>query len=367
MTTSTQNAKGLSGSAHRLLRKVPQFTRLRRHAWSLVKHSNVKRIANLVRVELEYRLHKTRIKGRPYILIVDPTTICNLKCPLCPTGTKTLNRKPQMMAWDTYTRTLDLLAPHAYEINLHNWGESLLHPRIFDMIHYARRKNLATNMSTNFNRVQPEDIDQIVASGLEYLILSIDGVSPETYRRYRRGGDLEQVLENVRRLVATKASKKSQTPYIEWQFIVFRHNQHEIEAARRMASDLGVDRFRLIPPGLPFEDQNAENLKKKWFIPSLSEATGGEIEDLRADQISSGCFYLYRSVTVNPDGRIAPCCIVYGAQNDFGDLTKSSFTSIWNNPLYTSARAQFKTNGKVTVPTVCDRCSWFKKKTNASI
>ena len=175
------------------------------------------------------------------------------------------------------------------------------------------------------------------------------------------GGHLDKVLANARKLVERKRALGSQTPYIEWQFIVFRHNAHEIDRAREMAKELGVDKFRLIPPGVPFDSADGEQLKRDWFVPKGSGAGEG-VADFR-DQNEEPCFYLYRSMTVNPDGKVAPCCIVYGENNDFGSIVKEGFEAIWNGPRYASARAQFRRGGVVTTPTVCDRCDWFKKPT----
>lgn len=349
----------LPGRIVRALRSVPQYTRMSRHLRSLIAHSTPRKVYNLLLTEIEYRLRATRVRGRPYIVIVDPTNVCNLKCPLCPTGIGTAGRRKQMIKWETFTRVIDELAPTAYEVNLHNWGESILHPHIFDMIEYARDRNIATNMSTNFNIVSDKAIDRLVTSGLEFLCLSIDGATQETYARYRVGGHLDKVLDHARKLVRRKRELGSETPYIEWQFIVFKHNAHEIERARAMAEEIGVDRFRVIPPGVPFDSADAEQLKQEWFVP----AGGGEgVSDFR-EQNEEPCFYLYRSMTINPDGKVAPCCIVYGENNDFGSFMAEGFASLWNGPKYTSARAQFRRDGVVTAPTVCDRCDWFKKPT----
>ena len=360
-SAAANTPSALKRAAVKALRAVPQYTRMSRHLWSLIKHSTPRKVFNLARVELEYRLRRTTVRGRPYILIIDPTNVCNLRCPLCPTGTGDLGRHGQMISWETFTKAFDQLAPYAYEVNLHNWGESLLHPRIGDLIEYASKRNVATNMSANLNSVSDELIDRLITSGLEYLILSIDGASQETYARYRVRGNFDDVMVNARKLMERKRALGSRTPHVEWQFIVFKHNAHEVDAARAMAEDLGVDTFRLVPPGLPFDSPEQDQLKRDWFVPKLGD-TSGEIEEFRG-QNTTPCFYLYRSFTTNPDGKVAPCCVVYGENNDFGDIVREGFDTIWNNAKYRSARAQFRKHGDVTVPTVCDRCDWFEKRT----
>lgn len=353
---STRNDNALSSSLTKLRQKLPQMTRMSRHALSVIKHSTPRKLFNLVLVELEYRLRRTTVRGHPYIIIVDPLNVCNLRCPLCPTGTGDLERKQQRMEWETFTRTIDEVAPYAYEINLHNWGESLLHPRIFDMIEYVNSKNIATNMSTNFNRASDDKIDNLIKSGLEYLILSIDGITQDTYVKYRVRGNVNKVLGNVEKLIRRRKELGSRTPFIEWQFIVFEHNAHELEAAREMAYEMGVDRFRVIPPGIPFAAKEPDKLKDDWFIKDDE----GRVEAFQGD-VPTSCFYLYRSMTTNPDGGTAPCCIVYGDKNDFGDFKTESLDDIWNNQKYQSARSLFKKGGRAVEPTICDGCHIFKQ------
>lgn len=355
-----ENTPISQGRLLRLLKRVPQFTRMGRHFRSVVEHSTPRKLFNLARVELEFRLRREVVRGRPYILIVDPLNVCNLRCPLCPTGVKAPARHQGKMPWETFTRAIDEFAPYAYEVNLHNWGESLLHPDIFEMIAYIRDRNIATNMSTNFNVITDEKIDRLIRSGLEYLILSIDGLTQETYAQYRVRGNIDRVFQNVEKLVRRRRELGSATPYIEWQFIVFKHNAHEVEGARLKAAELGVDRFRVIPPGIPFEFEEPESLKRKWFVPSTEADQAGEAESFR-DQMKSSCFYLYRSFTVNPDGGTAPCCVINGAHNDFGDLEHQRATEIWNNDKYRSARSLFRTDGAASAPTVCERCDLFAK------
>lgn len=346
----------IDSAVAKLLRKLPQMTRMNRHLWSVLKHSTPRKLWNLLLVETEFRLRRAKVVGHPYILIVDPLNVCNLRCPLCPTGTGDLDRRQQRMDYEVFTRTIDQMAPWAYEVNLHNWGESLLHPRIFDMIAYANANNLATNMSTNFNRVSDEKIDKLIASGLEYLILSIDGISQDVYSKYRVRGNIDKVLRNVRKLVRRKQELGSSTPFIEWQFILFKHNAHELERARVIADEIGVDRFRVIPPGIPFAAKEPKKLKDEWFYRDDE----GKIEAFKGN-VPTSCFYLYRSMTTNPDGGTAPCCIVYGDKNDFGDMRTQDFDDIWNNDKYLSARNLFRKGGRGVEPTICDGCHIFKQ------
>ena len=364
---SRLSAKSLIGRISRRLFRAPTYARSSEALHTILAHSTPRRLFNLLLVETEFRLRRTRLWGRPYVLVVDPTNVCNLKCPLCPTGLLKQGRKGQMMPWETFTHTIDMLAPWAYKVNLFNWGESLLHTHIFDMIRYAKKKHLGTTLSSNMSvELKDESVDELINSGLEFLCLSIDGVSQENYSHYRRKGSLDLVLKNVRQLVRRRKELGSRTPVIEWQFIPMKHNEHEVEEAKRLAAEIGVDRFRCIPVGLPFDSDNSSQLKEEWFPITITNGQVANVEEISSnEQAQTPCYFLYRYLVVNPDGRTSPCCVVYGEKNDFGDMATDNFKNLWNNSKYRSGRAQFARGGKVEEPTVCDNCDLFAKRSES--
>lgn len=345
--------------ARRVL-NVPTYARPSRALRSLAAHCTPRRLWNLALVEAEYRLRRTRVWGRPTVLVVDPTNVCNLRCPLCPTGLMQHGRRAGMISWETYTKVIDAAAPWALKVNLFNWGEPLLHTHLFEMVRYARDRNLGTSLSSNLSiELSDERIDELVGSGLEYICLSIDGVTQEVYSTYRRRGDLALVLDNVRRIVKRRRELGSSTPMLEWQFIPMKHNEHQIDAARNLAAELGVDTFRCIPVGLPFDAPDAQALAEKWFPVT---ARDGGVEMSSNEQASSACYFLYRYLVVNPDGRVSPCCVVSGEKNDFGDLNKEDLSSLWNNAMFQSGRALYRSGGSPQKATVCERCDLFAKR-----
>ena len=350
----------------RSLLATPTYARQSEALRTIVRHSTLRRLFNLLLVETEFRLRRTRIRGKPYVLVVDPTNVCNLRCPLCPTGLHTRGRKGMMMPWETFTGIIDELAPTAFKVNLFNWGESLLNKHIFEMIAYANRKGLGTTMSTNLSvDLSDEQIDGLLNSGLEFLFFSVDGTTQEVYGHYRRMGKLDLVLNNMRRLVKRRAELGRNLPVLEWQFIPMKHNEHQVDDARRLSEEIGCDRFRCIPVGVPFDSANPRELKKEWFPVTVSGGMVGDGENISSnEQAKSACYFLYRYLIVNPDSRTSPCCVVYGERSDFGDLSSvKNFAGLWNNEKYRSGRAQYTRGGNVEVPTICDGCDLFAKRT----
>ncbi len=344
-------------SIKKALKKAPQFTRLKRHLLSVLTHSTPKKIANLLSIELQRKLHSTKVKGYPYILILDSGNICNLNCPLCPSGRKDINRKKEFLTYDNFKQIVDNLAHYLFEVALHNWGEPFLNPDIFRMIKYCNDNNLGTNLSSNFN-LPDLDIDQVVNSGLEYMIASLDATTQDVYSQYRVGGNIDMVYDNLAKIVQKKKELNSKTPFIEWQYIVMKHNCHQIEPALKKAKEIGVDLIRFIPVGLPFDAEDKVQLEQKWF-PSLPDNDSSVNNRILQKPIKGGCFYLYRSVTVNPDGSVLPCCVLYDEKDDFANIYQQDFMDIWNNNLYQSARSIFSPGKKSSIKTACHRCNMF--------
>jgi MoaA/NifB/PqqE/SkfB family radical SAM enzyme len=352
--------------AEKQLKKIPQYTRLQRHLWALRRHGTPRKWANLMRVEWERKLKRVRLKGHPYLLIIDPCNVCNLRCPLCPTGLRELGRPQRLLSFAQFKRYFDPFIPYLFEVTLHNWGEPLLNPEVFHMIAYAQRHNVGTNLSSNFVAVTSEDLDNLLDSGLEYLVISLDGTTEEAYEHYRIQGDFHRVMANLREFIHRRNLRRQRGPLVEWQYIVMKQNEHQIPEAEELAKKLGVDILRFIPVGIPFESRNYQALAAQWYPTTLA---GRVKSNHPQQQFGQGtrpgpCYYLYRTMVINPDGGVSPCCLVYLRERDFATLDQSDFEimAVWNNVHYRSAREFFAGSLNSQGPrTVCEQCTLFSK------
>lgn len=353
--------------ADQFLKRVPQYTRHARHLRSVIQHGTPGKWANLALAEAERKLRRIEVRSHPYLLIIDPCNYCNLRCPLCPTGVNELGRPQTMLSLEHFKHYFDPLAPYIFEAYMHNWGESLLNKQVYPMIEYAQQHNVGTNLSSNFVKVTSDDIDHLLESNLEYLVISLDGTSQETYSQYRIGGDYERVITNLSELIRRRHRRRQKTPVIEWQFIVMRQNEHQIPEAEALAKKLGVDLLRFIPVGMPYEwHARRKETADSWYPVTVQGrvASDGHEQQFGQARKPSPCFYLYRSMVVNADGGISPCCVVYQKNRDFADLNEGAGdpTKIWNNEKYLAARSLY-TKRQITnrSPTVCDECDIFEK------
>lgn len=222
----------------------------------LLREQRYRKLANYLWVQWLMGRGTTRAWGaHPYWLTLDPSNFCQLQCPFCPTGANKGTRNKSQMNFDHYKKFMDRVGPYVIRMEFMNWGESLFNKRLPDMIAEAKRHGIRTELHENFNNVPPEMIERLVGSGLDILSVSVDGLTQETYEKYRIGGKLDRVLANLRALVDERAKQGSTTPHIAWQYLVFRHNEHEVDRVEAFARERGADEIRIKAPFLPTEGE----------------------------------------------------------------------------------------------------------------
>jgi sulfatase maturation enzyme AslB (radical SAM superfamily) len=294
----------------------------RYHSWK--KYVNL--CAAIVQTKLCYWLGFTWNISRPARLTIDVTNQCNLHCPFCPTGKGEKGRERATLSFMDFQALVDQFGGYLYRLLLCNWGEPLLNKELCKMIRYVEQRGVFSLVSTNLNvHLDENDASELIGSGLSSLSASIDGVTQETYAKYRCGGRLELALENLERLVAARTAVRSDKPEIVWSFTVFRHNEHEIDLAREKAKEIGVDRIE-------FRTGFCED--PSWFArEDYPYAEFGVNQRI--------CRDLWLEAVVHPDGGIGPCCRQYFKTDDFGSTAAGSFQKQWNNRLFRQARGLF--------------------------
>ncbi|MBC8413738.1 MAG: SPASM domain-containing protein [Nitrospira sp.] len=330
----------------------------------------IKRVLNYLIVQVSYRLAFQKVLGKPYVLIVDTVNICNLSCPLCPTGLNMPGRKKGKMDFATFKKVIDEQGEYAFTVVMHNWGEPLLNKDIFEMIAYAKKNSIKTVLSSNLNIMKESDAEQLITSGLDQLVISLDGVTPETYNQYRKGGDFQTVINNIKLLVRKKQEMGSSSPKLIWQFLVFQHNVHEVPEVEKLASELGVDGTDILsgqlggPGQTPYlGGKDTSQLVSKWLLNDKKYMRDFNYFNEPAYLNPKRCDYLWKSMTVNWDGSVSPCCCVYEESTNFGNINQDSMKSIWNNQKFRDSRSLFKesSSGNFTGNTICKACRIFRK------
>jgi MoaA/NifB/PqqE/SkfB family radical SAM enzyme len=317
---------------------------------------------NWLRANYELLAGTSEIKARPLKLTFDPTNYCQLRCPLCPTGARIQDRSRGRAQFHIFEHLLDEVGDYVFLIDFFNWGEPLLNERTEEFVALASRKNIVTFLSSNLSiPLSDQRIDRLVDSGLSQLIVSLDGATPETYGTYRRVGRFDLVIANMKRIVAARRARGVTHPVVNWQFLVFRFNEHELDRVRTMAAEIGVDSvtFRA-----PFLDEGRVPLSAEDRA-RVAEWAPTRTEFNRYDPANRAgttarkydrCGWHYMSAAINWDASVAPCCTLFERRDDFGRLADgTSYMSVLNNAKFRAVRDAFAGRTEAS-GLVCDAC-----------
>lgn len=288
------------------------------------------REGNAERLAAAYARHELVTHAMPSHLWVEPTNACNAKCPLCPTGNGESQRPKAMLSPDIFRLIIDEVYPYTGSMNLWNIGEPFLNPNIFEMIRYAEDHDIATRVSTNgFVFYHQKNVDRLIESKLTDLVVSLDGTSADIFNIYRVNVDFEKVMNGLRLLQQTKVQHGLTHPTVVWQFIAMNHNGHQISEAKRMAEDLGMV-FSLKSVNLDMVAERQENVS---FLPEQENLKRYDVQDgkwiLKTDR-ENDCSVLWRSIMINADGTVVPCCYDFSSDLILGHFPEQTIRDIWD-------------------------------------
>lgn len=298
---------------------------------------------NRLRLASDHRGAQTAVSGRPAHLKLELTNFCNLACPMCPHPQ--MQREVGYMRESLFRRIIDQAAPELEFAYLHHLGESLFHGRIGDFIRYGRSRGVAMGLSTNATYLDRRKGRLLLESGLDFLVISLDGATPESYGRMRVGGDFGKTVRNVRAFLALKRQIPNPTTVVV-QLVVTDHNRHEILRFAEQWDD---------PPGVHVMIKEARDWAGQVVLP-----IGRRPRQLPAPPSTSlvqesACRLLWTELTVLWDGKVVPCANVFEHQNVLGDLGKQTLDAVWNGAPMQALRLAHLRNAVANIP-VCQSC-----------
>ncbi len=324
---------------------------------TLLQTLTFRRVWNALSVLASYyvssSLKKSWHRGYPISLSVEPTTACNLRCPECPSGLRNFSRATGTLSQDTFKDTIDQVADYTMWLNLYFQGEPYIHPQFLSLVRYAAGKKMYTMTSTNGHFLNSDTARQTVRSGLSRLIISIDGTTQDTYEAYRRGGELAKVVAGTRQVIRWKNELKSKTPYVIFQFLVVKPNEHQVPQVQALARQLGVDEVRLKTAQI-YDYQNGHPLipdNEKYARYRKLPSGTYELKYALLNQ----CWKMWHSAVVTWDGQVVPCCFDKDANHSMGNLQHHSFKEIWEGPDYHAFRTKIL-RGRNQIE-ICTNCT----------
>lgn len=307
---------------------------------NLVSKLTWKRTLNAARILRSYYASKAqksaRISGMPVSITIEPTTSCNLRCPECPSGLRSFTRSTGMLDPAMYTNVIDQLSSTLTYLTFYFQGEPYLNPGFLEMVKYASKKGIYTATSTNAHYLNDETARETVSSGLDRLIISIDGTTQDTYESYRIGGSLNKVIEGTKNIIAWKKQLRSKTPHVIFQFLVVKPNEHQIPEVEGLAKQLGVDQV-VFKTAQIYDHKNGSPLipEQDRYSRYRKQADGSYAIK---NQLDDHCWKMWHSCVITWDGKVVPCCFDKDAHFVLGDLKKNSFSEIWNGEEYNRFR-----------------------------
>jgi len=312
-----------------------------RDTLQFVRKLTLRRIGNACKVWMSYYVTKWLKEpvqwGLPMTISIEPTTACNLRCPECPSGLRSFTRETGNLKADFFTRIIDELHRDLTYLIFYFQGEPYINPKFLEMVQYASGKGIYTITSTNGHFLNDENARATIQSGLDRLIISVDGTTQEVYEQYRKEGKLDVVLQGARNVVKWKKEMRSHTPHIIFQFLVVRPNEHQIPEIYRLAREIGVDEVKLKTAQV-YDYKNGNEL-----IPTLDQYARYKQQ---ADgtyrvknQLLNHCWKLWHACVITWDGMVVPCCFDKDASHRLGDLRESSFAAIWKGSAYQQFRS----------------------------
>ncbi len=272
----------------------------------------------------------------PVSISFEPTTSCNLRCPECPSGLRSFTRPKGMLEQDLFKKTIDEISSSLWYLIFYFQGEPYLNPNFLDLVKYASAKRIYTATSTNAHYLSDESARRTVESGLDRLIISIDGTTQETYESYRVGGSLDKVIEGTKRVLSWKKKLGSSTPHVVFQFLVVRPNEHQVGEVKQLARELGVNEVAIKTAQI-YEYENGSPLIPEQEQYSRYRANEDGTYSFKGP-MDNHCWKMWHSCVVTWDGKIVPCCFDKDAHHQLGDVSGTSFREIWYSRPYQAFR-----------------------------
>ncbi len=325
---------------------------------NLLQKLTFRRVWNAAKVWSSYRL--SRLLGRPIqwgypvSISFEPTTSCNLRCPECPSGLRSFSRPTGMLEKSFFEKTIDEIHKELLYLIFYFQGEPYLNPDFLKMVRYASGKKIYTATSTNAHYLTDAKAKETVESGLDRMIISIDGTTQDVYEQYRVGGQLNKVLEGARNIVKWKKELNSKKPFVVFQFLVVKPNEHQLEEVKQLAKDVGVDDvwFKTAQVYDYENDPNQlipENNKYSRYKKSKDGTYAPK------NKLLNHCWKLWQANVITWDGLVVPCCFDKDAMHQLGNLKTQSFKDVWNNDNYKQFRSELMKSRKNI--DICANCS----------
>ncbi len=316
-----------------------------------------KKAWNAIKLYSSYQLTKWRsssiVWGLPMTISFEPTTACNLRCPECPSGLRSFSRATGNLKADFFRESISQISSTLMYLIFYFQGEPFINPDFLDMVKFASEKNIYTITSTNAHFITDDVAKRTVESGLDRMIISLDGTTQEVYEQYRKEGDIEKVLQGAKNMVKWKKKLNSQTPHLVFQFLVVKPNEHQIKEVYKLAEEIGIDEVKLKTAQV-YDYKHGNPLiptNEKFARYAIQPDGTYKVKN----KLLNHCWKLWHACVITWDGTMVPCCFDKDAKHTFGSLRTQAFREVWQNDQAQNFRSKIR-EGRDKID-ICANCT----------
>lgn len=322
-----------------------------------INNISTKRIINYFKILYSFFISRISkryfLYGKPLFISVEISSLCNLQCPECVIGKRMTSRKNKFSDIDVYKKLISEIGDSLLCAIFYFQGEPLLNENIGEYIRIAKRYGIYTMTSTNGQLMTAEKAENIVESGLDRIIVSIDGISQESYQKYRKGGQLSKAIDAIRMLNKAKEKSGKKYPVIEVQFIVFRFNENEIDDFKKEALKWGADKAVIKSAQIEDPDSSPEMVTSIDKYCRYKKVNGKYVIK---KSVEKACFRAWSGAVVTADSNIVPCCFDKKEEFIYGNLKdEENFISIWKGEKAVKFRSSLLADRKSFK--ICNNCN----------
>lgn len=295
-------------------------------------------IRNYLRDKLWNRGNINNSKIFPGVLL-ETISVCNSRCLMCPIEKIMDSRKVKYMDEQIFTKVINECAEHGSGVTLANFGEPLLDPKIIDRIKYIKRQGLYVSIITNGSLMDFEMSNKLINSGIDLVAVSIDSIDKDVYESIRVGLKYDNVVNNITQLIKLRNSMNKSIPQVVLNYIDMSVNQGETSEFVKHWRNI-VDYIMITTNSDRGRESTTDygNISRNIFYKKRSP-----------------CYYLWKMVTVLPNGNVLPCCYdVYG-ELVLGNVKDNSVYEIYHGKIANEIR-QIHLNGDLNSLKICKNC-----------
>ena len=323
---------------------------------TFLKKLSLHKLINFTKVYSSFLYSKLLKKpvqwGLPFTVSMEPTTACNLRCPECPSGLRSFTRETGNLKKDFFRNTIADMYKHLMYMIFYFQGEPYINPDFLEMVKHAHDKNIYTITSTNGHFLNDVNAKKTVESGLDRIIISVDGTTQEVYENYRKEGNLENVLQGARNLVKWKKKLNSSTPHTIFQFLVVKPNEHQIPEIYKLAKEIGIDEVKLKSAQVYDYEHGNPLIPEQAQYSRYSRNEDGTYRV--KNKLLNHCWKLWHACVITWDGLVVPCCFDKDAKHRLGDLKENKLQEVFYGTDYQNFRQElFKGRDKIDICTNC--------------